>query len=172
MVPDVAVGLTVLVCSVTDLKERRIYNAVVYPSLLAAVVWGVFSNGWDGLAVTGGGALLGAALLFLPFIAGGMGAGDVKMMAVVGAWKGALFTAEAVLLGALVGGVLAVLAAARARRLVELGRNVLISLVTLLYFQGKLNPFARISENRGCVLTIPYGVALAMGTVLAWFWRW
>src|SRR5919197_5677105 len=76
------------VASVTDLRTRRIPNALTFSTVaLGLVLNGVFF-GLDGLRDSASGAGLGLGLLFPLFMLRWMGAGDVKLMAVVGALKG------------------------------------------------------------------------------------
>jgi len=115
----VILGPALAVSVVTDLRERRILNAVTYPALLLAVV----AAAWTGLV---GQALLGALICAGPLAAamwrGWMGAGDVKLMAVTGLLAGAAGgwpLCLAVLFDvAVAGGVLALafICAARIRR--------------------------------------------------------
>ncbi len=69
------------VASVFDLRERRIPNWVTGPVLLAGVAAHTFTAHWKGLAEAAAAALVGGAIFLLFHMAGGMGAGDVKLMA-------------------------------------------------------------------------------------------
>jgi len=69
------------VASVFDLRERRIPNWVTGPVLLAGLAAHTFTAHWKGLAEAAAAALLGGAIFLLFHLAGGMGAGDVKLMA-------------------------------------------------------------------------------------------
>lgn len=162
----VAVVSTVMVCSYTDWKRRKIYNAVLIPSLVGALAWQWMQGGMAGLAAAGGGFLVGGALLIVPFITGGLGAGDLKMMAVVGAWQGMLFTLEAVLLGMIAGGLMSLIVLLRQKQLAGLLSNILSGFITLIYSLGRINPFPRLEPNQRAG-AIPYGIALAGGTILA-----
>ena len=85
--PDAALLLVGAIACVTDIRSRRIPNVLTFGSSAAAVVfWGV-SSGWAGLAWSACGWVVGC-VLFLPwFLLGGMGAGDVKLLAALGAWR-------------------------------------------------------------------------------------
>ena len=84
----IAVLLVAVAACVTDIRSRRIPNLLTFGAALAAIVFHTFASGLDGLSAATFGWLLGVAM-FLPFFAlGGMGAGDVKLLAALGAWLG------------------------------------------------------------------------------------
>jgi len=80
--------LVVAVCTYTDFTCRKIYNAVLFPAAAVGLVGNFYAGGPAGGLAALKGLTLGMALLFVPFIMGGMGAGDVKLLGVVGAFKG------------------------------------------------------------------------------------
>lgn len=99
--------LAVVVATVSDLATRRIPNWLVFPFLLAGIVVSAATNGWSGLAQSLEGVLLAAALLGVFYWLGGMGMGDVKLCASVGAWIGPHQLVFALLFMGLAGGVMA-----------------------------------------------------------------
>jgi prepilin peptidase CpaA len=124
-----------IVCGATDLWRFRVYNVVTIPLLLGGLAFHAWSPLGDliGFAVVG--AVLGG-LLLLPFCAlGGVGAGDVKLLAGIGAWIGAydvlvLFVVTGCLVGLYSVGVVAIttdwsLFPARCRNAVRNPRSVL-----------------------------------------------
>ena len=76
------------VASYHDLRTRRIPNRLTAPAALAALLAHGAVGGWTamGLAATAG--LAAGFAMFLFFLAGGMGAGDVKLMAAVACFTG------------------------------------------------------------------------------------
>jgi prepilin peptidase CpaA len=74
--------------SVTDLRERRIPNLVTGPAIVAGLMLHTICGGWRGVgdSALAGGIAGGIFLIF--YLAGGMGAGDVKLMAAVGCIAG------------------------------------------------------------------------------------
>jgi prepilin peptidase CpaA len=105
LIPLAAVALATLVASVTDLWKFKVYNALTVPTLLLGVVISARLGGGAGLVSSLLGAGLGFGLLILFFAAGGVGAGDVKLLAAVGAWLGPHLTLEVFVASALCGGV-------------------------------------------------------------------
>ena len=92
----VAVLAVALLAAVCDLNTRRIPNALTFGAAAVAVAVHGVVNGWSGLLLAASGWAAGFALFFPVFALGGMGAGDVKLLAAMGAWLGpwgALWTA-------------------------------------------------------------------------------
>jgi len=75
-------------CCVVDLRTRRIPNALSGTALLVGGALNALFFGWSGLLWSLCGMLMIVAILLAPFALGGLGGGDVKMMAVVGAFLG------------------------------------------------------------------------------------
>src|SRR5262245_30471921 len=91
--------LTVFVVAVSifDLRERRIPNFMVFPSILAGLAVNFYSKSWSGLGFGLKGVAVGFALLIIPYLVGGMKAGDVKFLAAIGAFIGATDVVRALL---------------------------------------------------------------------------
>jgi prepilin peptidase CpaA len=71
-----------------DLKTRRIPNFLTFGIALSGLAFQSVWFGWNGLSEGALGLLLGFSLLFIPYLFGGLGAGDVKALAAMGAWLG------------------------------------------------------------------------------------
>ncbi len=114
------VGLAlVVVGAVLDLRSRRIPNALTLGGAVAGLAANVMVHQVPGAVTSVSGWVAGVALLAIPFALGGMGAGDVKLLALAGAWGGPDFALYTFLFGAIVGGVVAaglLLAGVRASR--------------------------------------------------------
>jgi len=83
-----AIALTV-VALVWDLRTRRIPNAITVSALVAALLFHAITSGWAGLGFALAGFGAGFGLLFVLWLVGGGGGGDVKLMGALGAWLGA-----------------------------------------------------------------------------------
>jgi prepilin peptidase CpaA len=73
-----------------DHRQNRIPNIVTGSLLVTALVLHVSLHGWSGLAAGVSGLLVGLGIFLIPYVKGGMAAGDVKLMAAVGACLGPL----------------------------------------------------------------------------------
>ena len=158
------VGLLLVACW-ADLRSRRIPNWLTVGGMLAGLAVraslgpGPVGNGILGIAL--------AALLALPFFAmGALGGGDAKLLMAVGAFMGPADLARASLVIAVVGGVVALFEAMRRGVLLPTLAScgsLILSWVTLGRRGG-----ARTAAT-GDRLAVPYGVAIAVGSLLWWF---
>ena len=132
--PLVAVAVATLVAAATDLWKFKVYNLLTVPTLALGVVVTTSLGGVEGLKTSLLGAGLGFVLLVFFYAAGGVGAGDVKLLAAVGAWFGPYLTLQVFIASALCGGVYAM-------ALVFARGGVLAMAVELLAARGTLtNP--------------------------------
>lgn len=149
---------------VTDLRQRKILNIVTLPSIVIGLVYYSWTMGWTGFVYSGQGALVGLGLLLIPFLMGGMGAGDVKLMAAIGALQGTAFVFYAFLYTAIIGGLISLVILARAHRLAGFIRTTLI-----LFATGNRGSIDFTHDDKA-KLTFPYGIAIVLGTACAYIW--
>ena len=155
-----AVALGVAVATVLDLRTRRIPNALT--ASMAATGLGLAAAGISGISAGASiaGLLVGLALMMPGHLLGATGAGDVKLMAAVGAIVGPGLAVTAFLFTAIAGGVLAVVVAARRRRLgaaVAATRRLVATPADARREIRSAAPAHRFA----------YGPAIAIGSVLA-----
>jgi prepilin peptidase CpaA len=92
--PAYVLVATMLIALVTDIVTHRIPNNLLAPALVLALLIGTETGGINGLMLSLGGLAVGFAMLLPIYMMGAMGAGDVKLLAVAGAFlgpEGALF---------------------------------------------------------------------------------
>jgi prepilin peptidase CpaA len=97
-----------LAASIDDLARRHIANWIPAAALAGGFGWQIGQGGWQGALTALGGTIVGFAVFLVFYLLGGMGGGDVKLMAGFGALLGAGRLLEAALWTAGVGGILAV----------------------------------------------------------------
>jgi prepilin peptidase CpaA len=108
-VPIAVVLAATLALAFIDMWKFKIYNAFTYPLLLGGLIYHGVVDGMPGVADGLLGTLLGFGLLVPVYALGGMGGGDVKLMAAIGAWLGVLLTFVVFLASSLVMGVYALI---------------------------------------------------------------
>ena len=101
-------SVLLIASAIFDLKSQKIPNLLTLPGMLIALGYNSTLNGLDGLLFSAGGIGAGIGLLIIPYLMGGMGAGDVKLLAGVGAWMHGKHTFFAFCVSAVVGAVIAV----------------------------------------------------------------
>ena len=91
-----------------DLKEGRIPNKITVTAAIMGLIYRFMTGGVPG--IQGGllGALIGFLILFIPFLFGGIGGGDVKLLTAIGAIKGAQFVLYTAAAMAIIGGIIGV----------------------------------------------------------------
>ena len=122
---QIAAIVLAIVAALWDLKSRRIPNVLTFGSALAAIIVHAYFGGLPGAGWSVLGWLVGLAF-FLPFFAlGGMGAGDVKLLAALGAWLGPGATVWVALFSLIAGGVLGLVVALAYGYLTQAFANIL-----------------------------------------------
>lgn len=154
------VAAGVLVATVVDIRTRRIPNDLT--ATMAGIGVGLSATGISGVPLWASmlGFVVGLALMMPGHVLGATGAGDVKLMAAVGAIVGPAVVISAFLFTAIAGGVLAVIVAVRRRRLAAAfqGAGRLIA--------GPANVAQEI-RSAPAASRFAYGPAIAVGSILA-----
>lgn len=164
MAIDILLVALIVVCVFTDLTERKIYNIVLFPAVIAALAYHIYTAGMSGGLFSIKGLLIGMALLLVPYIMGGIGAGDVKFLGAIGSLKGSAFIFATFLAGAIVGGIMAVFCLLKNKRLLFTIKKLFSP---FLYRYGLIIDQTENSEESNSNSTIPYGAAIAVGAAAA-----
>jgi prepilin peptidase CpaA len=108
LIPIVVVLITSVVAAVTDIWKFKVHNLLTFPLLFVGLIYHGAVGGMEGLKESSLGILFGFGAPFLLYIIGGLGAGDVKFLAAIGAWLGFLPTLLVFLMASIAAGVYAV----------------------------------------------------------------
>jgi prepilin peptidase CpaA len=106
----IAIGVASIAC-VTDVRSRRIPNTLTFGAAAAALAFHALAPNGQGVTSTVEGWLIGAALMFPAFALRGLGAGDVKLVAALGAWLGPMNAVWLCVYSMIAGGVLSLIVA-------------------------------------------------------------
>lgn len=152
LIPNFVLMGALAIAVTTDIRARRIPNALTFPVLGLGFLLNALTSHSDGLVLSAQGALLGLAIM-LPFhVLRGLGAGDVKLVAAIGALKGPEFVIYTFAWAAIFGGALALFGLIRSRR-------VGLAFSHLVFFRFFPRPDGTfISAGR-----LPYAPAIALG---------
>jgi len=158
--------IVLAVATFTDLRSRRIPNWLVLPFLVAGIAVSGWLQGWHGIERSFAGLGLGLLIYGVLFFMGGMGAGDVKLCAAIGAWIWPRQLLFSLVFTAMAGGIM-----------------VLVWLVFFVYLK---KAFKAVRKNAGgkdsgvstnpepveldpLKRKMPYAPAIAVGTLLSFF---
>lgn len=159
-------GAVAVACigAVWDVVTYRIPNKLTYPAIVAGFIAHFIVEGPVGVAWAATGLCIGGGAFLLLYLLRTLGAGDVKLMAAVGAFAGPSKTIEIALYSAIAGGVLALMVALYKRRL----RRTLGNLKDLLFFHAavgaEMHPTLNLENPEA--LRFAYGVAIFAGSCL------
>lgn len=156
-----------IIATASDLRSRRIPNWLVFPFLVAGMGASRIVDGWRGLEHSLEGVLLAALLLGPLYVVGGMGMGDVKLCASMGAWIGPHQLVFALIFMGLAGGLMAFVWAIRGGFLKE----SLSGASDLIFGLGKrgFRPHPTLVLTNPAARKIPYAPAIAIGIILSFF---
>lgn len=132
MIFNILLVTTLIICCITDLRVRKIYNKVIFPTLFSVFILQLILNGFSGLKISLLGFLSGIAILIIPFALRGIGAGDVKLLALIGAMKGSTFALNTALYMFVIGGSIALIIVLFHRETINFFKNVFYFLAGLI----------------------------------------
>jgi prepilin peptidase CpaA len=161
MVTMIVLTLVLAIATWTDLRSHLIPNWLTFSTIGLALLGHACSGGFPGLLFSLAGLGTGFGLFILLYFAGGMGAGDVKLMAAIGAVVGAYGALVSGMLAILVGGIYALGAMCYQWGVSNTGRR-LVQTVQGLFLTGA----ASVSQELALPFQLRYGVAIAVGTLL------
>lgn len=164
LVYPAAASLCALIGSVFDVKSRRVPNLLTGPAILFGLLLHLSLSGWRDMAVAASAGLICGLVFLVFYLAGGMGAGDVKLITAVGCLCGLHNIVYLLALTGIAGGVMAVGLALSRGRLKETLFNV-GSLVSHHRSEG-LTPHPEINVLNASTLRLPYALAITAGCAM------
>lgn len=159
----------VLTAAVFDFLYRRIPNWLVLCALLAAVSLRIVLGGWQGLGEAAAGFGFAFAVYLIFYALRAMGAGDVKLMAAVGAISGPINWFSIFILTSIAGGVLAMLLLLARGGLNRALKNVFVIVGELAHGRAPHRAEPALDVASRSAVTLPHGITIALGTCLFLF---
>jgi prepilin peptidase CpaA len=159
------VFIAVLIATIADIRSRKIPNWLVLPLLLGGIVVSTAMEGRHGLGQSLLGILLASVAVGVFYLLGGMGMGDVKLCAAIGAWIGPGQLGLALVMMGFTGGVMALAWAAWGGFL----RESLTGAGDLLFGirERGFRPHDTLVLANKATRRMPYAPAIAVGTILS-----
>jgi prepilin peptidase CpaA len=174
--PTIVVLVASLIATATDVTRFKVHNLLTLPLLAFGLVYHGFVGGPTELAQSLLGALLGFGVLVGFYLLGGVGAGDVKLLAAVGAWLGLPLTFYLFIASSLAAGLYAVVLVLMHRRVAETWVNLKIIWYRLgvigRHLAGEDGVEAELGRPDFRNRVIPFGAMVAVGLIalLIFFW--
>ncbi|MEM6328784.1 MAG: A24 family peptidase [Planctomycetota bacterium] len=168
------VTVTLIVAAVIDGLQLKVPNWITFPMIISGWVYSAVLSpyaGWEGLVYSLIGTAVGLALLLPAYAIGGMGAGDVKLLAGVGAWVWGVTTLYAFAASAVIGGLIAV-----GMVVVRRGWNKHHGQFWMIWNEilTVKNPEALAeiaAERKPRMMLLPYGIPIAIGSIAYFAWN-
>ncbi|MFO1021952.1 MAG: prepilin peptidase [Planctomycetales bacterium] len=159
------VAIVLIVAAYIDGKELRVPNWLTYSMVFSGLIFNALTGGWSGLGWALVGMVVGLATLMPLYSVGGMGAGDVKLMAGIGAWLGPLVTFYAFLATAVVGGLMAVVMVQRRQAFFKHFGNFLLILDEFKTVKNPVELSKIAAVRKPTMLLLPYGIPICIGSI-------
>jgi len=163
------VSAVLVVAAVIDGRQLRVPNWLTFSLALGGLVFTAWCGGREALLWSLGWSLRGTGVglvLFLPLYAiGGMGAGDVKLMAGVGAWLGPVLTFWAFVSTALVGGLIGAAMILASGNVIRHWVMLQMIVHEILSIRNPAVLAERAVERKKNMMLLPYGIPIAIGSI-------
>ena len=164
------VTIVLIVAAVIDGYELKVPNWITFPFILTGWAYSTYAFGWEGLGWSVLGTVVGLGLLLPAYAIGGMGAGDVKLMAGIGAWMFCMHTVYAFAATAVVGAVLAVGMVLCRRAWKRHSAQFMVILNEIMVIRSPEQLSAIAAQRKPSMLLLPYGIPIAIGTIGYFLW--
>lgn len=170
------VSIVLIVAAVIDGWKLKVPNWITFPLIISGWIYSAVAAGahdmlwYEGLGWSLFGTFVGLGLLLPAYAIGGMGAGDVKLLAGVGAWVHGRHTFYAFCISAVVGAVIAVGMMVYRRALKKHLSQIwmIVGEITTIQSPTELSTIA--AERKSSMLLLPYGIPIAIGTIAYFVW--
>jgi prepilin peptidase CpaA len=163
------VTITLIVAAVIDGLKLKVPNWITFPMIIAGWIYSATCVAgypwWEGLLYSFGGTAVGLALLMPAYAVGGMGAGDVKLLAGVGAWIWSKDTVCAFAVSAIVGGIMAVVMVLLKKGWTKHKSQFWMIANEIMTVKDPEKLSAIAAQRKPTMMLLPYGIPIAIGTI-------
>jgi prepilin peptidase CpaA len=163
-------SVVLIVAAVIDGWKLKVPNWITYPLIISGWIYSGVYFGWEGLAWSLLGTTVGLLLLLPLYAIGGMGAGDVKLLAGVGAWVWTTTTVYAFCVSAVLGGFIALGMVLWRRDWFHHFFQFWAILHEIAVVRNPNVLAATAAERKSTMLLLPYGIPIAIGSIAYFVW--
>ncbi len=166
------VSVVLIVAAIIDGIQLKVPNWITFPMIISgwvfsAMAYGMAGEGWYlGLAWSLAGTAIGLALLLPAYAIGGMGAGDVKLMAGIGAWVHCWITFYAFCLSAIIGAIIAIIMVLVAGKTKKHSGQFMYILNEIMTVRNPETLATIAADRKSSMMLLPYGIPICIGTIM------
>ncbi len=160
-----AVSAILILAAWIDGRELKVPNWITFPMILSGLVYSTCVGGLGGLGAGLLGMCVGLLTLLPLYAVGGMGAGDVKLMAGIGAWLGWEITFAAFCVSTVVGALMAVVMVLWKRSMKHHYENFLLILSEWMVIKNPYELSRIAAKRKPTMMLLPYGIPICIGTI-------
>jgi len=154
-----------IVAAVIDGVMLKVPNWLTLPMIASGWVYSLASGGMAGLGWSLAGTFVGLALLFFLYSVGGMGAGDVKLLAGIGAWMHVEHTLYIFAATTIVGAVMAVAMVIWTGGWRKHAAQMRMLCLEMLRVRDPEALYERAAERKSRMLLLPYGIPMTVAAL-------
>lgn len=165
------VSVTLILAAVIDGFELKVPNWLTFPLVVSGWIYSLMMFGWAGLGWSLLGTAVGLILLLPAYAIGAMGAGDVKLLAGIGAWMHSTHVFYAFCLSAVCGAVIAVAMVLCRRAWNKHTAQFWMIFSEIMTIRDPNQLAAIAAERKSSMLLLPYGIPIAVGSIFYFAWR-
>ena len=164
------VSIVLIVAAVIDGYQLKVPNWITFPFIIAGWVYSFAFYGLEGLGWSMIGMVIGLGLLLPAYAIGGMGAGDVKLLAGVGAWVYGTHTFYAFCWSAIIGAILAVGMVLVRKAWTKHSNQFWMIFNEIVTIKDPEVLAGIAAQRKSSMLLLPYGIPICIGTILYFAW--
>lgn len=163
--PIKLVSVILIVAAWIDGKDLKVPNYITLPMILTGIIYQTAVGGFSGMGAGLLGMCVGLMCLLPLYAVGGMGAGDVKLMAGIGAWVGWQITAYSFAVSVVVGAFMAVVMVAVSGDWTKHYKQFLLILSEWSIIKNPYELSEIAAERKARMYLLPYGIPICIGTI-------
>ncbi len=164
------VSIVLVEAAIIDGMKLRVPNWLTFHMVIGGLAFAAWTGGSSLFLWALAGAATGLVLLLPLYAIGGMGAGDVKLLAGVGAWVGPALTLWAFAVSAVVGGIMALAMVAWSGEYIRHWAQIQVIGHEILTIRDPSKLSAIAAERKPRMRLLPYGIPIAVGTIAYFAW--
>ena len=159
------VSAVLILAAWIDGKQLRVPNWLTFPMVFSGLLYSTWIGGWEGFGSGLLGMVVGLACLLPLYAVGGMGAGDVKLMAGIGAWLGAAVTFYSFCVTVVVGAVMALVMVLARNSFRKHYKNFLLIWFEWFTIRNPRELVKIAAERKSSMFLLPYGIPICIGSI-------